>query len=214
MGSVVAAAGLFIFASDPLEGGLFTGSLGIANIVIGSVTARSSGVVSQPNRADGVKLLVDRGVFGTSVYQMGFFDKKLVMKRLASPSITIILALVVALVGFLIEGPLGALAGGLTAYSVQEFLTQRKRNKIEKASSLSTPSGRDIDFSYDDIDKVQVKGNRLLIFTGDRLARISLPRGYGKKIVPSLETLMPGLYEYEPEESLASPSQASEKENH
>ncbi len=141
-----------------------------------------------------------------------FLDKELVLRRLASPNVTIVLPLALALLGFFLEFPplLGALAGGLTGYSVQEYLTQRNRDRISRSNNPTSLGPHDVAFPYQRLTRVVIHKNRLLLFSKEGVARINFPKGYGKKMRPTLETIFPGVYE---PEGLVATRQAPQEEN-
>src|SRR5207249_8630763 len=94
----------------------------------GILTEKIGGVSIPSNAKDPARMVVDRGVIGSTVYLMVFSDKKLVLKKLTSGSVTVLAVVVFAVVGLLFAGFIGAAIGGLTAFSLQEFLTQRRRD--------------------------------------------------------------------------------------
>ncbi len=209
-GVAIAGAGFtFIYFQ---VGGIIAASLGILSAILGAATTKPAGVSPQGGETGAVKLLVDKGVFRTSIYQLMFLDKKLVLKRLASPNVTVVLALGLALLGFFLEFPalLGALAGGLAGYSIQEYLTQRNRDRISRADSQTSLGPHDLEFPYHGFTKVVIRKNRLTLFSKEGVARINLPRGYGQKIRPHLEAIFPGVYE---SEGLVATRQAPQEEN-
>ncbi len=209
-GVAIAGAGFpFIYFQ---VGGIIAAPLGILSAILGTVTTKPAGVSPQAGQTGVVKLLVDKGVFRTSIYQLMFLDKKLVLKRLASPNVTVVLALGLALLGFFLEFPalLGALAGGLAGYSIQEYLTQRNRDRIERSDSPTSLGPHDVEFPYEGLTKVVTRKNRLLLFSKEGVVRINLPRSYGERMRPSLGAIFPGIYE---SEGLVPTRQAPQEEN-
>ncbi len=193
-GLVITGAGFtFIYLEG---GGLVAALLGILIVILGGATAKPVGVRSSPGGTAQVKLLVDKGVFRTTIYQLAFLDKKLVLKRLASPNVTFFLALGLALAGFLLEFPalLGALAGGFAGYSIQEYLTQRNRDRIARSETVAALGPHDLEISYHGLTSVAIRRNRLLLSSKEGILRISLPRGYRDKMRPALEAILPSLY--------------------
>ncbi len=187
-------------ASPSGLGGLTSTALGIFDIALGMITARPSKVSTQPGTTSTAKILVDRGVYRTSVYQLAFFDHKLVMKRLATSRTTVLLGLLLTISGAVLEtGNLlvGAAAGGLTGFVLQEFLTQKRRGRILEGTSLETAGLGDVELFYDKISNVQVRGNRMTVSVSDRLYRINFPRGYTSRLGPALEKIIPSLYKKE-----------------
>jgi hypothetical protein len=120
------------------------------------------------------------------------------MKKLSSAKVTVILALALFLVGLLLDGLIGGLSGGLTGYSIQEHLTQRKRDRIRKQNTVSTVGRGDLEFGYDDLDKVHLRSSSLQLFFQNGIVRVSLPRGYANKMRTTLESILPDKYEPEP----------------
>jgi len=176
-----------VFGSYPI--GLFFGlPMSGLNILLGVVTRQSQGVETQPGSRD-VKLLVDRAVVRASIYQFVFTDSKLVMKRLASIMVTVILALTLAVLGLEILSIIGALMGGITGYSLQEFLTQRTRNKIESGNALTTTGGNDTEIDYADITQIRLVKSRLYLTTQNRTIIASFPGGYSQRMHPILSSI-------------------------
>src|SRR5437879_3403059 len=134
-GVTLLALALLFGVSYP-DGLLFSLPISILNIVLGLVTRTPLGVEIQPESAD-TRLVVDRGVVRASIYQLVFLNSKLVLKRLSSVSVTVILALVLAIVGLEVLGVVGALMGGMTGFSLHDVLTQRVRNKLGSARQLT-----------------------------------------------------------------------------
>ena len=121
---------------DYFQVAVFALPFGCLNIGFGILTAKGGGVSLPSNAQDPVKMVVDRGVIGSTVYLMVFSDKKLVLKRLTSGSVTVLAVVVFAVVGLLFAGFIGAAIGGLTAFSLQEFLTQRRRDAAKMGNPL------------------------------------------------------------------------------
>ncbi len=186
--------------------GYFTAAAGVLNIVLAFITAKSAGVSIRHEASGGALLVVDKGVVGTSIYQLAFFDGKLVMKKLASFRITIILALVLAVMGFIAEtAPIGVLSGGLTGYSMQEYFTQKNRDRIVKPNLTTPTSKSDLEIQYSELDKAHIRGSSLYLFLEKGAVRVSLPRGYAAKIRTELETILDDKYEESPSPNSANP---------
>lgn len=199
MGVVISVAGLLgILSSEVVFVGYFTASAGLLNVILGFAAQRSLGVTVPANNTNSARLLVDKGIVRTSVYQLAFFDTRLIMKKLSSVKVTVILALALFLVGLLLDGLIGGLSGGLTGYSIQEHLTQRKRDRIRKQNTVSTVGRGDLEFGYDDLDKVSLRSSSLQLFFQNGIVRVSLPRGFANKMRASLESILPDKYEPEP----------------
>src|SRR5207245_5735722 len=79
--------------------GLVATVLGLFDLALGVIMPVPSKVSSQPENGSTARVLVDRGVYRTSVYQLAFFDHKLVMKRLATSRTTLLLGLLLTLAG-------------------------------------------------------------------------------------------------------------------
>src|SRR5712692_9541076 len=118
-----------LFGVSYRTGLVFSIPISVLNIILGLITRTPPGLEIQPESAN-IRLVIDRGVVRASIYQLVFLNSKLILKRLSSVSITVILALLLAVVGLEVLGVVGALMGGITGFSLQEFLTQRMRNKI------------------------------------------------------------------------------------
>ena len=204
MGVVISAA-VFLMLLSPQIAGYFTAPAGLLNIILGLTTPRSLGVTVPESNPNSAKLLLDKGVLKASIYQLAFFDTKLTMKKLSSVNVTVILALALFLVGMLSDGLIGGLSGGLTGYSIQEHLTQKNRDRIRKQNMASTVGRGDLEFGYDDLDKVHLRSSSLQLFFQKGIVRVSLPRGYAKKMGASLESIFPDKYEAEPSPHSANP---------
>src|SRR5438034_11253648 len=92
---------------------------------------------------------------------MVFSDKKLVLKKLTSGSVTVLAVVVFAVVGLLFAGFIGAAIGGLIAFSLQEFLTQRRRDATKMGNPLVGSGKVDLAFEYEDLERVQFANARL-----------------------------------------------------
>ena len=88
----------------------------------------------QPEQMGSVTLVVDQARFRSAVYELFFTDSKLVIKNLASMGVIT----AVALLFFL----LGGIAGGLTGYSLQEFMAQRRLDKTRRENSIMAVSAK------------------------------------------------------------------------
>jgi hypothetical protein len=195
-GVVVVAVGGLLFVSlstDPryFQSSLFVIVSGGVNILLGFVTAKAGGVTIPSGSEDPVKMIVDRGVIGSTIYIMAFSNKKLVLRRLTSGSITILAVAVFAIGGLIYAGLLGAAVGGLTAFSLQEFLTQRKRTATKEGNLLDTLAKGDLEFDYDDIERVAVTRSRLRLYLKKGVLGIVISRKYPGKIWPVLQKIMP-----------------------
>jgi hypothetical protein len=124
--------------------------------------------------------------------------------------ITVILAFVLAIVGFAALGIIGALMGGITGFSLQEFLTQRMRNKIGTEIQLTSHGKNDIEIDYNDLLEVRLVKSRLYLTSENGSLTATFPRGYSGKIRPMLADLFET--KFTTEESLRA-AEASEKKN-
>src|SRR5467141_3284545 len=186
-GITLLALALLFGVSYP-EGLLFSIPLSILNIILGLVTRTPPGLEIQPESAN-IRLVVDRGVVRASIYQLVFLNSKLILKRLSSVTVTVILAFVLAVVGLEVLGIVGALMGGITGFSLQEFITQRMRNKIGSEMQLTTVGESDIEIAYNDLSDVRLVKSRLYLITHSNSLSTSFPRGYSRKIEPMLANI-------------------------
>src|SRR5467141_4369318 len=167
---------------------LFGIPISVLNIILGLITRTPPGLELQPESAN-IRLVVDRGVVRASIYQLVFLNSKLILKRLSSVTVTVILAFVLAVVGLEVLGIVGALMGGITGFSLQEFLTQRMRNKIGSEMQLTTVGESDIEIAYNDLSDVRLVKSRLYLITHSNSLSTSFPRGYSRKIEPMLANI-------------------------
>ncbi len=198
-----------LFGVSYPAGLLFSLPISILNIILGLVTRTPPGVEVQPESTS-IKFVIDRGVVRTSIYQLVFTNSKLILKRLTSVMVTVILAFVLAVVGLEVLGIVGALMGGITGFSLQEFLTQRMRNKIGSEMQLTSLGRGDIEIEYDDLLEVRLVKSRLYLITENSSLSASFPRGYSGKIKPMLANIFES--KFATEESVRA-AEAAEKEN-
>ncbi|OLD11257.1 MAG: hypothetical protein AUI93_05185 [Crenarchaeota archaeon 13_1_40CM_3_52_10] len=208
-GGVTLLAVAIIFGLSYPDGLLFSLPLAVLNIILGLVTKAPPGLEVQP-RTGGIRLVIDRGVVRASIYQLVFTDFKLVLKRLSSANVTIILPLMLAVLGFLFLFIIGALIGGITGFSLQEFLTQRMRNKVENEAALTAVGPGDIEVRYDDLSEIRLAKNRLFLLSETNSFAASLPRRYSGRISPVLAKIFGS--KFRAEESLGA-AEAAEKED-
>jgi hypothetical protein len=188
---------------------LFGIPISILNIMIGLITRTPPGLELQPESAN-IRLVIDRGVLRASIYQLVFLNSKLILKRLSSVMVTVVLAFVLAVVGFEVLGIIGALMGGITGFSLQEFLTQRMRNKIGSEMQLTSLGKNDIEIDYNALLEVRLVKSRLYLVSENSSLAVSFPRGYSGKIKPLLTDLFET--KFTTEESIRA-VEAAEKEN-
>jgi hypothetical protein len=162
--------------------------ISILNVILGVITKTPPGLELQPDTAN-IRLVIDRGVVRASIYQLVFLNSKLILKRLSSVMVTVVLALVLAVVGFEVLGIIGALMGGITGFSLQEFLTQRMRNKIGTGMQLTSLGKSDLEIDYNDLLEVRLVRSRLSLISENSSLSASFPRGYSRKIEPMLADL-------------------------
>jgi len=212
-GVTLLALALLFGVSYP-DGLLFSLPISILNIVLGLVTRTPLGVEIQPESAD-TRLVVDRGVVRASIYQLVFLNSSLVLQRLSSVSVTVILALVLAVVGLGFLYIVGALMGGITGFSLQEYFTQRARNKIESENALTSVGPSDIEIEYSDLSEVRLGKKRLYFISEANSFATSLPRKYPEKIKPMLAKIFGSKFIDEESVSMAETAQKeNEKRQH
>jgi hypothetical protein len=194
-GVTLLALALLFGVSYP-DGLLFSIPISILNIILGLVTRKPPGLEIQPESAS-IRLVIDRGVVRASIYQLVFLNSKLILKRLSSVTVTVILAFVLAVVGF-------------TGFSLQEFLTQRMRNKIGSEMQLTSIGRGDIEIEYDDLLEARLFKSRLYLIGENSSLSASFPRGYSGKIGPMLANIFGSKFTTEKSVRAA---EAAEKEN-
>jgi hypothetical protein len=207
-GVTLLALALLFGVSYP-TGLLFSIPISILNVILGLVTRTPPGLEIQPESAN-IRLVIDRGVVRASIYQLVFLDSKLILKRLSSVMVTVILAFVLAIIGFGYLFIIGALMGGITGFSLQEFLTQRMRNKMGSEVQLTSIGKNDIEIKYDDLLEVRLVKSRLYLITETGSLSASFPRGYSRKMKPMLANIFES--KFTSEESIRA-AEAAEKEN-
>ena len=198
-----------LFGVSYPTGLLFSIPISILNIILGLITRTPPGFEIQPESAN-IRLVIDRGVVRASIYQLVFLNSKLIFKRLSSVTVTVILAFVLAVVGLEVLGIVGALMGGITGFSLQEFLTQRMRNKMGSELLLTSVGRSDLQIEYDDLLEVRLVKSRLYLITETSSLSASFPRSYSRKIKPVLTNIFES--KFTTEESIRA-VEAAEKEN-
>jgi hypothetical protein len=188
-GLMVAVSILFLYSV--IVASIFGFMLGGLNITIGLITPRTSGV-SVPDDGQGpLKLFLDKGVIRTSIYTVAFSEKKLVLRKLGSANLTVVTALLLALLGAALAGYFGIVVGGVTAFSLQEFVTQRRRDRIRRGNPLEPSGGADLEYLYEELEQIRLLGNRLQVNLKDRVVRIAISRRYARIMGPELEKIIP-----------------------
>jgi len=168
---------------------LFTIPVAAIVIVIGLKLAPSPNVTSGQVLGGAGPLIVDRAVLGASIYQLFFFDTRLILKRLASAKTTIFSVALLAIAGFGIDRLIGALAGIAAGYAMQEYTTQSGRVKPPVSDSTLKIGPNDVEVPYDELDKVELDGNKLVLFSKRGITRLGMSRGYGAVMSPRLMTI-------------------------
>ena len=205
-GITLLAVALFFGLSYP-DGMLFSIPISIINIILGLVTKAPPGLDFNPETAN-VRLVIDRGVVRANIYQLVFQNSKLVLRRLSSIMVTVVLALVLALVGLELLFIIGALMGGITGFSLQEYLTQRARDRIGTGVQLTQLGKNDVEINYSDLREVRFVRSRLCLITENKTLVASFPRGYAARLHPLLEKIFGS--KFKTEESVRA-AQASQK---
>ncbi len=159
--------------------------------MIGVLTARAVGIEIPADRAGPVNLFIDKGVIRTNIYAIGFSEKKMVLRKLGSANLTVVAALILAVLGAVVAGYFGIIVGGITAFSLQEFVTQRRRDEVKRGNILDSSADSDLEFSYDEIEHLQLLGNRIRIYLKDRVVRIAISRRSARILGPMLEKIIP-----------------------
>jgi len=188
-GLIVAVSILFLYSV--IIASIFGFILGGLNIIIGLLTPKALGV-SVPDDGQGpLKLMLDKGVIRTRIYTVAFSEKNLVLRKLGSANLTVVTALLLALLGAALAGYFGIVVGGVTAFSLQEFVTQRRRDRISKGNPLEPSGAGDLEYSYDEIEQIRLLGNRLQVNLNGRAVRITISRKYPRIMEPVLEKIIP-----------------------
>ena len=165
-----------------------TPTVGLFNILLGVITPKSRKVDFQPEPSGAVKLVVDKVMFRSGPLRFNnselvFLDTKLVVKKLASMKVVLIVALVFA--------GIGGLVGGLTGLSLQEFLDQRKRDKIRDKGEFTIVSLGDVEISYESMSQIQLTGVRLTMRVEGRLCVFGMATEYPPLIARTVRELIP-----------------------
>jgi len=150
---------------------------------LGLITPNAPGITLDPLPPTVAKLIVDKAVILANIYQLVFLDTKLIAKRLTSRWITVGIGVTLAV--------LGGLAGGLTGFSVEEFLAQRKRDKIDKENSLTTVFAGDIEIPYERMQQVRLTRMNLSTVANGRVYTWSFPGDYAYRISLRLRGIIP-----------------------
>jgi len=189
-GGLILAVSILLFNSE-IVASIFGFALGSVNVIIGILTPRAVGITIPADQAGPVKLSIDKGVIRTNIYTIGFSEKEMSLRKLSSANLTVVAALILAILGAVVAGPFGIIAGGITAFSLQEFVTQRRRDQIKRGDALNASDGSNLEFPYDEIEQVQLLGNRIRIHFKDRVVRIAISRRSARILGPMLEKIIP-----------------------
>jgi len=187
-GGLILAVSILLVNSE-IVAFIFGFVLGVLNLLIGILTPKSVGITVPPAHYQGpLKLSLDKGVIRTNIYAVAFFEKKLVLRKLGSANLTV---LILAILGAVLAGYFGIIVGGITAFSLQEFVTQRRRDEIKRGNILDPLGGKDLEFLYDELDHIQLLGNRIQLYLKDRIVRIAISRRSSRILGPMLEKIIP-----------------------
>jgi hypothetical protein len=189
-GGLILAVSVLLVNSE-IVASVFGLGLGGLNVLIGILTPRVVGITAPAEEPGPLKLSLDKGVIRTNIYTVTFSEKKLVLRKLSSASLTVVAALILALLGAVLAGPFGVVVGGITAFSLQEFVTQRRRDEVKRGNILDASGSSDLEFPYDEIEHVQLLGNRIQIYLKERVVRIAISRRSARILGPMLEKIIP-----------------------
>ena len=176
---------------------VFTFPVGAIVIILGVMISPPTRVTSQKGQGS-ASLVVDRAHLGFTIYELLFFDTRLVLKRLATANTTFFSIIVLAIAGFAVGDKLiGALAGVAAGYALQEFTAQNRRPRSPVNDSGFKLGNGDIEISYAELDKVRVEKNRLVLHSKRGFTKIGLPRGYGAEVSSKLRPIFQGKFKDE-----------------
>ena len=189
-GALILAVSILLFNSE-IVATVFGLALGGLNVLIGILTPIAVGITVPAEEPGSLKLSLDKGVIRANIYTVAFSEKKLVLRKLSSASLTVAAALILALLGARLAGPFGIVVGGITAFSLQEFVTQRRRDEVKRGNILDASGSRDLEFPYDEVEQVQLLGNRIQLHLENRVVRIAISRRSARILGPMLEKIIP-----------------------
>jgi len=187
-----------LLVSSAIVASIFGFALGALNIIIGIVTSKAAGITVPDDQPGPLKLLLDKAVIRANIYAVAFSEKKIVLRKLSSAYLTVVTVLILAILGAVLAGPFGIIVGGITAFSIQESVTQRRRDEIKRGNALEASGGRDIEFPYDEMEHVQLLGNRIQLHLKDRTVRIAISRRSSRIIGSMLEKIIPAKIQSRP----------------
>src|SRR3989454_12166375 len=107
---------MLLFYSE-IVASIFGFALGGLNVIIGILTSRAVGITIPADQAGPVKLSIDKGVIRTNIYAIGFSERKMVLRKLSSANLTVVAALILAVLGAVVAGPLRILFSGIHTFS-------------------------------------------------------------------------------------------------
>jgi hypothetical protein len=189
-GGLILVVSILLFNSE-IAASIFGFVLGSLNVMIGILTARTVGIAIPADQAGPVKLSIDKGVIRTNIYTIDFSERTMVLRKLSSANLTVVAALILAVLGAVVAGYFGIIVGGITAFSLQEFVTQRRRGEIKRGNILDASVSSDLEFPYDEMERFQLLGNRIRIYLKDRVVRIAISRRSARILGPMLEKIIP-----------------------
>lgn len=189
-GGLILAVSILLFDSE-IVGSIFGFALGGLNVIIGILTPKGVGITVPAEDSGQISLSIDKGVIRTNIYALGFSEKRMVLRKLSSTNLTVVAALILAVLGAAIAGYFGIVVGGITAFSLQEFVTQRRRDEVMRGNILDASGGSDLEFPYDEMEQFQLLGNRIQIHLKDKVVRIAISRRSARILGPRLERIIP-----------------------
>jgi hypothetical protein len=188
-GGLILAVSVLLVNSE-IAASIFGFTLGSLNMMIGILTPRAVGIAIPADQRGPFNLSIDKGVIRTNIYAIVFSEKKMVLRKLSSANLTVVAALILAVLGVVVAGYFGIIVGGITAFSIQEFVTQRRRDEVKRGNILGASGSNDLEFPYDEIEQIQLLGNRIRIHLKDRVVRIAISRRSARILGPMLEKII------------------------
>jgi len=187
-----------LLVSSAIVASIFGFALGALNIIIGILTPKAAGITVPDDQPGPLKLSLDKAVIRANIYTVAFSEKKIVLRKLSSAYLTVVTVLILAILGAVLAGPFGIIVGGITAFSIQESVTQRRRDEIKRGNALEASGGSDLEFPYDELEHVQLLGNRIQLYLKDRTVRIAISRRSSRIIGSMLEKIIPAKIQSRP----------------
>jgi len=170
-GLVVIAIGLLLWYGIGYPIWL-TGSIGLFNIVLGTITPKSNKVDLQPEPLGASKLVVDKVMFRHGKWRFSDYSWKLPLLG-GLPFI------------------FGGLLGILTGASMQGFLEQRKRDKIRDNNQFTTVGPGDVEVPYASMSQVKLTGLDLRMLAGGQLLVFLMAAEYPPLMARRVRELIP-----------------------